>query len=1064
VVALPASLIANIVMRTLASTKAVIGWRLDKQKHDRVDVLTTALKPEADAFLLSALADLNHRLPHLAQVAVGEFLRSPDGDAFVRCVAVAVLSGEDQTTLETLKLELQALLALFAGLEKEQQRIAAESLLNIFTNSFRKTAASIRRLDTRYHVELVNRAYQERSAGLLKGAAQRTPLLATVTGIDFTSIDTFIARYKGALHEASSYLVPAYFDKQRRVPIESLYVVPRFQLLAENSPYDKSVQQDAITLNEFLAFLHRAAVLGAPGAGKSTLTQRIAYDFSEHTNSYGLIPFIVPVRKYEGRQSKAGHSVVEFLSSYINERYQVPASQNVVQLLLLTGRAIVIFDGIDELLDISHRREVVSKIESFATLYSTCPIIATSRAVEYYSAPLNPPIFKAHLLREFIDEDVREYAQNWFNVDERLDPSERMSVATAFLNESASVKDLRSNPLLLGLLCNVYRGPRSIPQTRAELYERCAVMLFEEWDASRGIKTKGPLKADVKGALRDIALWVYTNPELANGVRESALRKRLRAYWKKRFDNDDVANQEAKELISLWKGRSWVLTDVGPTDDRRELKYNFTHRTFLEYFAAIELERKHPSPKRLWAALQDWLRVGQGEIVAQVAIQTLDQAYEDAGNSIAKLLINSFRQIPSPLERLNLLSFCARNLDSLSLSADVLRTITDAAVMFCIDGVLATSPSCEEADHMVYPPLGEFPVAEDEDIAGDEFMEPLMRLVCYTSPFSTIVGDRLTRRCVELIEDEDPRISGAAYLMFECESEFRQAAAIRHANEVADKVDVLRPRQVIARLDASAYLPAVAERASAVNFWVPVIAARRGHLVLEEAIRLGATDLIVCSESPFNFYEPKIGAEMPILEAIIRQYLKLDCSQVPLHFLVDDQRMTDVLHAIAAKVRERAGWVNGDWLRRTNVGAEVISATYVGSQREEADFWDLGPDEIISEDQEMLAFEDPDCAFAAAFQICVLAEQESWQLIDLSSDQAADLKLGPIQGLEAIFHSRFITGFELDAKAALQRSNLRAEDADLLQRWALRQWNLIQTKDWVARHIKIMFEPTSDEA
>jgi hypothetical protein len=49
------------------------------------------------------------------------------------------------------------------------------------------------------------------------------------------------------------------------------------------------------------------------------------------------------------------------------------------------------------------------------------------------------------------------------------------------------VPDLRANPLLLSLMCILYRGEGSLPRNRAEVYEQCANLLFHRWDARRHI-------------------------------------------------------------------------------------------------------------------------------------------------------------------------------------------------------------------------------------------------------------------------------------------------------------------------------------------------------------------------------------------------------------------------------------------------------------------------------------------------------------------------------------------------------------------------------------------------
>lgn len=68
---------------------------------------------------------------------------------------------------------------------------------------------------------------------------------------------------------------------------------------------------------------------------------------------------------------------------------------------------MVIFDGLDELIDISLRRDVVQAVEGFAYRYPTVQIIVTSRRIGYEDAPLDPDLFPVAQLMELDDGRVR---------------------------------------------------------------------------------------------------------------------------------------------------------------------------------------------------------------------------------------------------------------------------------------------------------------------------------------------------------------------------------------------------------------------------------------------------------------------------------------------------------------------------------------------------------------------------------------------------------------------------------------------------------------------------------
>ena len=49
------------------------------------------------------------------------------------------------------------------------------------------------------------------------------------------------------------------------------------------------------------------------------------------------------------------HSIVDYIEHNLNAFYQCQPPCGMIELLLLSGRAVVIFDGLDELFDTSQR-------------------------------------------------------------------------------------------------------------------------------------------------------------------------------------------------------------------------------------------------------------------------------------------------------------------------------------------------------------------------------------------------------------------------------------------------------------------------------------------------------------------------------------------------------------------------------------------------------------------------------------------------------------------------------------------------------------------------------------
>ena len=111
------------------------------------------------------------------------------------------------------------------------------------------------------------------------------------------------------------------------------------------------------------------------------------------------------------------------------------------------------------------------------------------------------------------------------------------------------------------------------------------------------------------------------------------------------------ATDAAQEFITFCQNRAWVFSDAGTTADGQRL-YAFTHRTFLEYFAAAHLAAIHDTPEQLAAALFPRIARQEWEVVAQLAIQ-IKSASCDRGEerSYAALLGDGRQRRQVPLQR-----------------------------------------------------------------------------------------------------------------------------------------------------------------------------------------------------------------------------------------------------------------------------------------------------------------------------------------------------------------------------------------------------------------------------
>lgn len=501
--------------------------------------------------------------------------------------------------------------------------------------------------------------------------------------VDSRAALEFESKYRQQL-SIHGYITPPHFDVPRRVPIDRLYVAPSFLRVARR----KDERWDALSLRDFLQSLYRVVLIGNPGGGKSTLSQKICYDLAirhgqRAVGGRALTPILVVLRDYGAQKAERRCSILQFIESVCNSKYQLPALQGAFEALLSGGRGMVVFDGLDELLDTSFRQEISADVEAFCKLYPSVPVLVTSREVGYYEAPLDERAFSVYRLSPFEDSQAREYATKWFALDSDLPSDQRVERAEAFLRESLVVPDLRSNPLMLALMCNIYRGEGYIPRNRPEVYEKCALMLFERWDKGRHIMVPLPFESHIGPTMKYLAHWIYANPPLQSGVTERQLISEASRYLlEHRFEQQDEAQQAAREFIQFCRNRAWVFTDMGTTKSGEKL-YQFTHRTFLEYFTACYIVRSNSTPERLFTLLKPRIEKSEWDVVAQLAFQLMSRNVEGAGDSLLMLLLEETEQSKRRTPW-NLLLFATRCLEFTVPRPTTVRIVADRVVRSCL--------------------------------------------------------------------------------------------------------------------------------------------------------------------------------------------------------------------------------------------------------------------------------------------------------------------------------------------------------------------------------------------
>ena len=524
-------------------------------------------------------------------------------------------------------------------------------------------------------------AYNARIVALLGAIERQAAALADPGRVDRAEAE-FLKRYRRQVRQNHGRIEPPDFDRRRLIPLASIYVPTEIQeyipdiTVIGTTKSPNGPPTASLSVPDLKGILDRTVLLGDPGGGKTTAVQFL---LNEHANDpSGKVPFLVTLRKYAA-ETPLKWSVVGHIEATLKTLYQISPPDGLVERLLLTGRAIVIFDGLDELLDTSRRREVSERVEQFSSAYPLTAILATSRVVGYDQARLDEEQFTCYRLSGFDDAKAAEYISKWFSYHDGASQAEARAKAQAFLKESQSAKDLRANPLLLSLMCILYRGAGSLPGDRSGIYTKCAELLFRKWDEQRDLYRK--LRADylVEPTLRHLAWWLFTREDTSAAATEQELASETTKFLHGRgFEGVEEARVAAREFVEFCQGRMWVFSDAGTTAAGDRL-YSFTHRTFLEYFAAWQLAATSDTPEDLADRLITSIRSSGWEVVGELVIQIKDRSTDQGADRAYERILARTEHADDQVRRL-FIKLLTRWLPGMSVSPAVARRVTQAVL------------------------------------------------------------------------------------------------------------------------------------------------------------------------------------------------------------------------------------------------------------------------------------------------------------------------------------------------------------------------------------------------
>lgn len=394
-------------------------------------------------------------------------------------------------------------------------------------------------------------------------------------------------------------------EAAKGVPLEHIYVP--LAAVAEDA---NDENEDAPRSNplDFLTPGTKHIIIGDPGSGKSTLLSYLSLvgispSLQARCNgkSDDRLPILVTLRRYADElKLQRNLSLIDFiLESCLADFSLKSANLDFFEFYLEAGKAILLFDGLDELPNSQYKKLIRDRINALATTYPRNTVIVTSRIIGYEkNLRFSSKEYRHHKLAKLRVSDIKNFINDWYSVRVENESDRNMNsrdlIRIVEQPENFAIRDLARNPLLLTIIALVHRIDAVLPDERVILYQKCTETLLNTWHKwkyrDEEEQNKGRIERHNRRRIEAIAHWMQLRSSSTKHGRAVVPATELSEFLTKFISENETIKLEetsaidlADEFLNFVKRRTGLLIEVG------DGQYSFIHLTFQEYLAATYL-------------------------------------------------------------------------------------------------------------------------------------------------------------------------------------------------------------------------------------------------------------------------------------------------------------------------------------------------------------------------------------------------------------------------------------------------------------------------------------------
>jgi len=257
------------------------------------------------------------------------------------------------------------------------------------------------------------------------------------------------------------------------------YVIPREMRIEDEELASIPLDLALLTKND------HCLLQGQPGAGKTTSTKKLCWNFFEDPSVVDFrIPVLIRLRDLASSDSSIVDSLLRLVRPVFTNSQttvELPAKQRDLCLTLLDRmQALLILEGYDELPNVAAKETVLKEIMYLVRRFSRSKILITCRTAEIQASL---PQTRTYEIAPLTIAQIRMFAGKWI---------EDSGKAKLFVDEvlGSPFADTAIKPLMLANLCAIFERTQKVPTLPKTVYRKVVSLLTEEWDEQRMIRVR----------------------------------------------------------------------------------------------------------------------------------------------------------------------------------------------------------------------------------------------------------------------------------------------------------------------------------------------------------------------------------------------------------------------------------------------------------------------------------------------------------------------------------------------------------------------------------------------